>query len=174
MAPENLLDRCKRSARHSVRAWEMSWQSVLVSSVTFSGGFASGSFHLPFPGVRRLFGGPLGIGSLIFGMPMRYLGLLPGMSVALGFCSAFGAFIPPIYREFARVEGVTFSGLFASDGGRWARRGLDLPCGYRRLRSRGNAKERELSPAVSTSGSRRPKTTRSSWSCGRSTPASVP
>lgn len=40
-----------------------------------------------------------GIGGLTFGLAMRYLGLSLGMSVALGFCSAFGALIPAIYAD---------------------------------------------------------------------------
>lgn len=58
-----------------------------------------------------------GIGGLTFGLSMRYLGLSLGMSVALGFCSAFGALIPPIYRDLAVIEGETFTGMFRSHGG---------------------------------------------------------
>jgi L-rhamnose-H+ transport protein len=42
-----------------------------------------------------------GLGGLTFGLTMRYLGMSLGMAVALGYCAAFGALIPPIYhREF--------------------------------------------------------------------------
>jgi L-rhamnose-H+ transport protein len=130
----------------------------------FVGGFASGSFYLPFkrvrewswetywivggifswlivpwvaaeltvPGYREiiaatpfstlfwtyLMGLLWGIGGLTFGLSMRYLGLSLGMSIALGFCSAFGALIPPIYRDLARIDGETFSSMFSSQGGR--------------------------------------------------------
>lgn len=129
----------------------------------FIGGFASGSFYLPFKKVRdwswesywivgglfswlivpwlaatltipgfwqiiqdtpfmtlfwTYFMGLLwGIGGLTFGLSMRYLGLSLGMSVALGFCSAFGAMIPPIYRDVMSIQGETFSGMFHSAGG---------------------------------------------------------
>jgi L-rhamnose-H+ transport protein len=130
----------------------------------FVGGFASGSFYLPYKRVRAwswesawIVGGIVswlmapwiaalltipgfmkiihdtsmetlfwtyvmgllwGIGGLTFGLSMRYLGLSLGMSVALGFCSAFGALIPPIYRDVMHIGGETFTGLFQSSGGR--------------------------------------------------------
>ena len=59
-----------------------------------------------------------GIGGLTFGLSMRYLGLSLGMSVALGLCSAFGAMIPPIYRDLAAVDGEGFTDMFHSGGGR--------------------------------------------------------
>lgn len=130
----------------------------------FLGGFASGSFYLPFKKVRGwawesywIIGGlfswlivPLlaawltvphfleiiraasgstlfwtyfmgvlwGIGGLTFGLAMRYLGLSLGMAVALGFTSAFGALLPPIYRDFFTGDaGQTFSQMLASRGG---------------------------------------------------------
>jgi L-rhamnose-H+ transport protein len=129
----------------------------------FIGGFASGSFYLPFKRVRHwswesywIIGGLFswlivpwiaaeltapgyreiisatpfstllwtyvmgllwGIGGLTFGLSMRYLGLSLGMSVALGFCSAFGALIPPIYRDLAALNGETLTGMFHSSGG---------------------------------------------------------
>ena len=45
-----------------------------------------------------LFGVLWGIGGLTFGLSMRYLGISLGMTVALGFCTAFGTLIPPIYN----------------------------------------------------------------------------
>jgi L-rhamnose-H+ transport protein len=57
-----------------------------------------------------------GVGGLTFGLSMRYLGLSLGMSVALGFCSAFGALIPPIYRDLAAVDGETISSMYHSLG----------------------------------------------------------
>ena len=131
----------------------------------FIGGFASGSFYIPYKKVKGwswesywITGGlfswiivPLiaaaitipafmeiirsassetvgwtytmgvlwGIGGLTFGLAMRYLGLSLGMAVALGFTSAFGALIPPIYRDIVgSASGETFSGMLATDGGR--------------------------------------------------------
>lgn len=57
-----------------------------------------------------LFGVLWGIGGLTFGLSMRYLGISLGMTVALGFCTAFGTLIPPIY-------GGTFGDLLATSSG---------------------------------------------------------
>jgi len=38
-----------------------------------------------------------GVGGLTFGLAIRYLGLGLGYAIALGFCTAFGTIIPPIY-----------------------------------------------------------------------------
>jgi L-rhamnose-H+ transport protein len=46
-----------------------------------------------------------GIGGLTFGLSMRYLGMSLGMSVALGFCSAFGALVPSVYFTLFKKEG---------------------------------------------------------------------
>ncbi len=58
-----------------------------------------------------------GVGGLTFGLAMRYLGLSLGMAVALGFTSAFGALIPPLYRDIRGIDGDTFSGMLSSGGG---------------------------------------------------------
>ena len=60
-----------------------------------------------------------GIGGLTFGLSMRYLGMSLGMSVALGFCSTFGALIPPIYRDLSGTPGETLTGMLHSAGGLW-------------------------------------------------------
>jgi len=39
-----------------------------------------------------------GVGGLTFGLAIRYLGLGLGYAIALGFCTAFGTLIPPIYH----------------------------------------------------------------------------
>jgi L-rhamnose-H+ transport protein len=44
-----------------------------------------------------LFGVLWGVGSLTFGLAMRFLGISLGMAVALGFTTAFGTLVPPIY-----------------------------------------------------------------------------
>ncbi len=49
---------------------------------------------------------------------VRYLGMSLGNSITLGFCSAFGALIPPIYYNFNAVEGKeSISDMFANSGG---------------------------------------------------------
>ncbi len=139
-------------------------QAILGIFFHFIGGFASGSFYIPFKKVKgwawesywivggifswlfvpflaayltvphfmdiirsadpsviywTYFMGLLwGIGGLTFGLSMRYLGLSLGMSVVLGFTSAFGALVPPIYRDIVKSPtGVTFSGMMQSTGG---------------------------------------------------------
>ncbi len=108
------------------------------------GGFAAGSFYIPFKIVKKwkwesswlvlgitawilaplvfayftvpnlfdvlmvadsttkmwtfFFGMLWGIGGLTFGLSMRYLGISLGMTIALGFCTAFGTIIPPLYK----------------------------------------------------------------------------
>jgi len=44
-----------------------------------------------------LFGVLWGVGGLMFGLSMRYLGISLGYAIALGFCAAFGTLVPPIY-----------------------------------------------------------------------------
>lgn len=59
-----------------------------------------------------------GIGGLMYGLGMRYLGMSLGNSVLLGFTSAFGALAPPIYYDLANVPGkITFSELLATTWG---------------------------------------------------------
>jgi L-rhamnose-H+ transport protein len=158
----------------------------------FIGGFASGSFYLPFkkvrdwswesywivggtfswliapwvaatltvPGYRQIIADtPMitvmstyvmgllwGIGGLTFGLSMRYLGLSLGMSVALGFCSAFGALIPPIYRDLMSTSGETLSAMFHSRGGEFVLLGVNLCLAGIAICGRaGMLKERELS-----------------------------
>ncbi len=45
-----------------------------------------------------LFGALWGIGTLTFGLALRYLGISLGMTIALGFTTAIGTLIPPIYE----------------------------------------------------------------------------
>lgn len=52
-----------------------------------------------------------GIGALTFGLTMRFLGISLGMTIALGFTTAFGTLIPPIYYG-------TFVKLINTTGGK--------------------------------------------------------
>lgn len=146
-------------------------QAILGIFFHFIGGFASGSFYIPFKKVRNwawesywivggffswlivpflaawitvpdflgiigvtdfntlfwtYFMGVLwGIGGLTFGLAMRYLGLSLGMSVALGYTSAFGSLIPPIYRDlFPGDGGHTFSAMLHSNSGQMVLAGV--------------------------------------------------
>lgn len=139
-------------------------QAILGVFFHMIGGFASGSFYLPFKKVRGwawesywIIGGLFswllmptlaaaitvpdftgiiartdgsvifwtyfmgllwGIGGLTFGLAMRYLGLSLGMSIVLGFTSAFGSLVPPIYRDlFTQETENTFSSMIGSTGG---------------------------------------------------------
>ncbi|RAJ88028.1 L-rhamnose-H+ transport protein [Chitinophaga dinghuensis] len=138
-------------------------QAILGIIFHFIGGFASGSFYIPYKKVKgwswesywitggifswliipfiaawltvpsfieiikstdgitlfwTYFLGVLwGIGGLTFGLSMRYLGMSLGMAVALGFCSAFGALIPPIYREFFTDSPDNFSKMLHHTSG---------------------------------------------------------
>jgi L-rhamnose-H+ transport protein len=159
----------------------------------FVGGFASGSFYVPYKKVRNwswetywLVGGlfswliipPLaawltipnfpaiisatpassfwwtyiwgmlwGVGGLLYGLGMRYLGMSLGNSVLLGFTAAFGAIVPSIYYNFHPTAGkTTFNDLLTNSWGRIVLIGVVLcllgiyVCGRA-----GVLKERELS-----------------------------
>lgn len=59
-----------------------------------------------------------GIGGLTYGLGVRYLGMSLGNSITLGFCSAFGALVPPIYYNFNPIEGkVSFTEMASTQGG---------------------------------------------------------
>lgn len=62
-------------------------------------------------GLTFLFGLLWGVGTVSFGLSMRYLGMALGMSVTLGFCALFGTLVPPL----AKGE---FGDILASMGGR--------------------------------------------------------
>ena len=52
-----------------------------------------------------------GVGGLTFGLAVRYLGIALGYAIALGFCTAFGTLMPPIFNGQIR-------GIFHQSGGR--------------------------------------------------------
>jgi len=139
----------------------------------FVGGFASGSFYIPYKKVKNwawesywILGGlfswlivpPLaawltipnfttiisqasiptiawtffwgilwGIGGLMYGLGMRYLGMSLGNSVLLGFTSAFGALVPSIYYNFVPTPGkTTLHELLTTNWGRIVLAGVIL------------------------------------------------
>ena len=167
-------------------------QVIIGAILHFIGGFASGSFYVPFKKVKQwhwesywIIGGlfswlivpPLaawitvpgfsniisdtssstfwwtyawgifwGIGGLMYGLGMRYLGLSLGNSVLLGFTSAFGALVPAIYYNFVPTAGkTTFNDLINTSWGRIVFAGIIICligifiCGYA-----GVLKEKEL------------------------------
>jgi L-rhamnose-H+ transport protein len=129
------------------------------------GGFAAGSFYIPYKKVRNwtwesywllgglfiwvicpllaavvtvpqlldvyqqtsplvlaltfLFGVGWGIGHLTFGLSLRYLGMSLGMGLSLGFCTFFGALIPPVFKG-------TVGEFFGETPGRWSLAGLGI------------------------------------------------
>ncbi|RJS93766.1 L-rhamnose/proton symporter RhaT [Salinisphaera sp. Q1T1-3] len=130
----------------------------------FVGGFAAGSFYIPYKEVKRwsweslwilgglfswllvpwiaalitvpgygsilsnadtstlfwtyIFGVLWGVGGLTFGLTMRYLGLSLGMAIVMGLTSAFGALMPPLYRDlFTDATTGTLSYMFSTTGG---------------------------------------------------------
>jgi L-rhamnose-H+ transport protein len=95
-----------------------------------------------------------GIGGLTFGLSMRYLGMSLGMSVALGFCSAFGALVPSLYYDLYPQEGKSsFTSLLQSSSGLVVLLSVVVcligiaVCGRAGMR-----KEKELSPEQKTAG----------------------
>lgn len=115
-----------------IREW--SWESYWMAGGIFSWliapplaacltipGFPDIISHtsLTVLGATYLMGALWGVGGLTYGLGIRYLGMSLGNSIVLGFCSAFGALVPPLYRNFYPAEGSTsFSQLLAGDGGR--------------------------------------------------------
>ncbi|MGL6196151.1 MAG: L-rhamnose/proton symporter RhaT [Thermoguttaceae bacterium] len=65
--------------------------------------------HPDAVGLAFFFGMVWGLGGLTFGLTMRYLGMSLGMAIALGYCTVFGALIPPIFKGtfFTVVIGTT-------------------------------------------------------------------
>jgi L-rhamnose-H+ transport protein len=82
-----------------------------------------------------------GLGSLTFGLTMRYLGMGLGMSIALGFCTVFGTLIPPIYAGDIETLFLTAHGLVMLIGVAVCVAGI-ATCGYA-----GMLKEKEMTEA---------------------------
>jgi L-rhamnose-H+ transport protein len=95
----------------------------------------SSSTQLLYP---AFFGFLWGMGSLTFGLTMRYLGMSLGMSIALGFCTSFGTIIPPIYSGNITVLFTTLSGWIILSGVMISISGIAI-VGYA-----GSLKEKEL------------------------------
>jgi L-rhamnose-H+ transport protein len=94
-----------------------------------------------------LFGVLWGIGGLTYGLGVRYLGMSLGNSVVLGFCSAFGALVPPLYYDFVPTQGkTTFDELVFAGWGRIVLLGVGLCLlGIYICGRAGMLKEKELS-----------------------------
>jgi len=90
-----------------------------------------------------------GIGGLTYGLGVRFLGMSLGNSVVLGFCSAFGALVPPLYYTINPVAGkASLTDMMASSGGQLVLLGV-LVCliGIAISGKAGMMKEAELTEA---------------------------
>lgn len=173
-------------------------QAILGAIYHLIGGFASGSFYMPYkkvkgwqwesfwltgglfswlivppvaawltlPGFHQIIGSTApsilgtvflmgllwGVGGLTYGLGVRYLGMSLGNSVILGFCSAFGALIPPIYYNLSPTEGkVSFTDMITTPGGRMVLLGV-LVCliGIAICGRAGILKEKDLKQGTQT------------------------
>ncbi len=91
-----------------------------------------------------------GIGGLTYGLGVRYLGMSLGNSVVLGFCSAFGSLLPPVFYDLYPQDGKTsFTDMLNHEGGRIVLLGV-LVCltGIFLCGRAGMMKENELSDEV--------------------------
>lgn len=93
--------------------WLLSWLTVPDGQLLYivTNAPVSSAFWACF------FGAMWGLGGLTFGLSLRYLGISLGQSIALGFCTAFGTLVPPIWHGeldqlFGTVPGlVTLAGV---------------------------------------------------------------
>jgi L-rhamnose-H+ transport protein len=95
-----------------IAPWVLSWLTVPDGQLLqiLSQAPASNVFWACF------FGAMWGLGGLTFGLSLRYLGISLGQSVALGFCTAFGTMVPPVwYGELSSLFG-TLSGIITLVG----------------------------------------------------------
>jgi L-rhamnose-H+ transport protein len=87
-----------------VAPWVAAWLSVPEGSLI--------SILVSSPSSAKLwaffYGMLWGVGSLTFGLSIRYLGVALGQSIALGLCAAFGTLLPPV---------IAGENLFSTPGG---------------------------------------------------------
>jgi L-rhamnose-H+ transport protein len=86
-----------------------------------------------------------GLGSIAFGLTMRYLGLSLGMAVALGLTTVIGTLGPPVFRGQVGELALTSSGRATFVGIALAVIGMLI------VARAGRAKERELAPSSTNS-----------------------
>ncbi|GAB3025978.1 L-rhamnose/proton symporter RhaT [Niabella terrae] len=90
----------------------VAWLTIPEFTTIIAGAAFSTLFWIFFWGVLW------GIGGLMYGLGMRYLGMSLGNSVLLGFTSAFGALAPPIYYDLVdATDKVTFTQLLQTNWG---------------------------------------------------------
>lgn len=145
-----------------VRGW--AWESYWIVGGLFSWliipplaalltvpdfGAIIGATALSIKSITFLMGLLWGIGGLTYGLGVRYLGMSLGSSVVLGFCSAFGALVPPIYYGLNPTPGkTTFGQMLDSSGGQLVLLGVGVCLvGIALLGRAGMLKEADLSEA---------------------------
>jgi L-rhamnose-H+ transport protein len=90
-------------------SWEIYWiiQGIaawLIAPITVALLLVPGLFGVLHAAPRTtiaysfFWGAMWGIGGLTFGLSIRYLGIALGYAIALGFCTAFGTLMPPIFN----------------------------------------------------------------------------
>jgi L-rhamnose-H+ transport protein len=90
--------------------WEVYWFvqgcfSWIVAPVLFAWLFVPGAFHIVHDADHGtlfyawFWGAMWGIGGLLFGLGVRYLGIALGYTIALGFSTAFGTLGPPLFAH---------------------------------------------------------------------------
>lgn len=94
------------------------------------------------------FGVLWGIGGLTCGLGLRYLGMSLGQSLELGFCTAFGTIIPPLFAGNAKMLFTTTSGLTIMAGILACLVGIAV-CGYAGLLKEWLLTEEQKKQAVS-------------------------
>src|ERR1700722_659333 len=87
-----------------------------------------------------------GLGSIAFGLTMRYLGLSLGMAVALGLTTIIGTLGPPVFRGQVGALALTSSGQATFVGIALAVAGILI------VARAGQAKDRELAASGTTAG----------------------
>lgn len=97
-------------------------------------------------GLAFLFGVLWGIGSITFGLSIRYLGMSLGFAISLGFCAAFGTLIPPLFNGLLGSIVQTASGRVTLSGIALCLVGIAV-CG-----KAGSEKEKALSAGSAPAG----------------------
>jgi L-rhamnose-H+ transport protein len=138
-------------------AWENYWLTLglfawiivpLIMAAVFAPQFADVLKASPANalGLAFLFGVLWGVGSITFGLSIRYLGMSLGFAISLGFCAAFGTLIPPLFNGSFGAIIQTSSGWITLSGIVLCLAGIAM-CG-----KAGIEKERALSSSSAEAG----------------------
>lgn len=102
-----------------------------------------------------VFGLLWGVGSLTFGLSVRFLGMALGYALALGFCAVFGTLVPPFFDGLVLGDSKGLHNLFATMSG-WIVLGGIVVCslGIAVCGWAGKRKEKEMGGAAQMEDSR--------------------